>query len=175
LVHLPTSPLVLFLGAGASAPLGKMLMNEFVAAMSSKPEFSENELFQEITAKDADLEFLLEELQDLERKDYLRDRDSLGHALSTRGQSFELPPVQPRSNWYARNAAPLRRQVEREVYHSYKTIDLRHRHKVQKHFRPLLNLIMKSLRPEDPVIIFTTNYDPAIELLCEQLRRASVS
>ncbi|MGC2333871.1 MAG: SIR2 family protein [Candidatus Acidiferrales bacterium] len=64
-------------------------------------------MFEEIIKKDLDLEFLLEELQDLERK-------------------------------------------------------------VRKHFKPLLDLVTSKLAPRDPVIIFTTNYDPAIELLCSQ-------
>jgi hypothetical protein len=171
---LASSPIVLFLGAGATAPLGKMLMREFVATLSSKSDFSDNPLFEEITKKDADLEFLLEELQDLERKSYLKDRDGVGSEISTRPRGTRVesfPAVGLSSNWYSRNASVLRRRVEQEVYHAYKSFGSASERKIKKHFKSLFDLIGKSLKPGVPMIVFTTNYDPAIELLCEQCPR----
>jgi hypothetical protein len=168
---LVTSPIILFLGAGATAPLGKMLMNQFVSHLSQIPEISMSRLFQDIISKDVDLEFLLEELQDIERKEYLKDRDSGGSEVRLRprlGPSPEYSAVRPVSNWFSREAATLRKRIEREVYDSYRSFDSANERKIKNHFAPLFGLIAKNLTSDQPIIIFTTNYDPAVEHFCTQ-------
>src|SRR5713226_6846961 len=63
---------IIFLGAGASRPLEKMLMNEFIVHLQNKPYIYRFALFSDIIEKINDLEFLLEQLQEIEGKDYLR-------------------------------------------------------------------------------------------------------
>jgi hypothetical protein len=64
------SPRILFLGAGASRALDKMLMGEFVdSLLQENPPAPE--LLQAICGKEKDLEFLLAQLEELGSKDYL--------------------------------------------------------------------------------------------------------
>lgn len=66
------SPRLLFLGAGASKPLGKMLMGEFVQhLLSGFPNESYSPLLRAICEKNPDLEFLIEQLEEISSKRYL--------------------------------------------------------------------------------------------------------
>ncbi len=66
------SPRLLFLGAGASKPLGKMLMGEFVQHLSLQIHREPYaELVRAISRKDRDLEFLMEQLEEISTKEYL--------------------------------------------------------------------------------------------------------
>lgn len=132
---------ILFLGAGGTAPLGKKLMREFVKYLDYVEPIRSNPLFQNITAKECDLEFLLEELQDLETKEYIRE---------------EL----------ASSASNLRQRIEREIFRHYRSFpDLQ---KVKEHFLPLFQGFYNYLRIDEPLVVFTTNYDLGVEEFCRQ-------
>lgn len=157
-----TSPLigvshVLFLGAGASRPLGKMLMGQFIDHLQNNQVISNAILFEDIIAKQRDLEFLLEELQAIEDKDYLqlqiRSRDIFPASSSNSFVEFKL---------IADRAHTLRVQIEREVFLHYRSID--DEHNIVRLFQPLFNALAG--RTEGPIVVFTTNYDPAIERYC---------
>jgi hypothetical protein len=67
------SPRILFLGAGASRPFGKMLMGEFVDYLASAPDNADPDLVRAICRKKPDLEFLIEQLEEISTKAYLGD------------------------------------------------------------------------------------------------------
>jgi len=64
------APIAIFLGAGASQSLGKPLMGEFITRLEQQDALKNTYLFRTITAKQRDLEFLLEELEQWANKDY---------------------------------------------------------------------------------------------------------
>ncbi len=66
--YIVETPVTLFLGAGASKPLGKLLMGEFIDTLEHT--FKTRGLFDEIVSRDRDLEFLFEELDEWISKDY---------------------------------------------------------------------------------------------------------
>jgi hypothetical protein len=144
------SSVVLFLGAGASAPLGKMLMGTFIDHLSKLQYPGLTHIFQKIVKQKPDLEFLLEELGDLESKGYL-DGDA-GPAKQTK--IFKET---------AQSATSIRIQIEREVFRHYSSFDGSTALLITPHFQPLFESLFKFLKPGEPLIIFTTNYDPAVE------------
>lgn len=154
---------VLFLGAGASRPLGKMLMWEFIDHLSNVREIAGSALFHDIVGKKRDLEFLLEELQDIEEKEYLK------YYLSdeNRGALPPLPPPHPQRfettfPELARSASYLRSLVEEQVFVSYR--DFEDEAEVSRLLGPLFERLVDA--GPGPLVVFTTNYDPAVERLC---------
>ena len=63
------APCVIFLGAGASQPLGLKLMKDFVDSL--KPQPARRGTVPAIAKENQDLEYLFEELSSLETKEYL--------------------------------------------------------------------------------------------------------
>jgi SIR2-like domain len=152
---------ILFLGAGASHSLGKMLMGEFIEHLKSKPEIAQYALFGDVVKKNPDLEFLMEELASIGRMDFL------DYGFSTR--STPPPPV---SGWPIRGersfrelsvvASKLTKLVRREIFLHYReTFDTFALHQL---YQPLLHKMTNGTN--SPVVIFTTNYDLAVENFC---------
>lgn len=161
---------VLFLGAGATAPLGKKLMREFIKHLEGVGHIATYALFHDIIAKNADLEFLLEELQDLETKSYLK------YDMVSRGLP-PPPPPQPQRNErnfpeIARKAQFLRQAVEQQVFLHYRSFD--DPEKVKEHFQPLFQSFFNDLPPKHPIVVFTTNYDRGVEEFCRQVSEVSL-
>jgi hypothetical protein len=64
-----------------------------------------------------------------------------------------------------REAATLRTVIRHQIIREYRTID---RDAVRSVYEPLFDLIFQYVNPAEHCLpIFTTNYDLAIELLCE--------
>jgi hypothetical protein len=85
------SPRLLFLGAGASKPLGKMLMGEFVEHLTKQVSNEPYaELLRAICRKKPDLEFLIEQLEEICTKGYLGDIHT--HRRGD-GELFTLPAM----------------------------------------------------------------------------------
>ncbi len=147
------SGVVLFLGAGASAPLGKKMMGDFVTHLYSIPVIGGSNLFQTIASKKRDLEFLLEELGDLESKAYLDDR-----RIAPEGGQ----PVRP-FQAIALEASSLRKHIERQVFLHYRSFDSSASKKITSHLVPLFDAVSRLLAIGEPLVVFTTNYDPAVE------------
>lgn len=153
---------VLFLGAGASRPLGKMLMWEFVDHLRNDPDISRSALFDDLISKERDLEYLLEELQEVER---------LGHLkyLLTDEQGSAYPPSQinplrtERSfRDLAASAATLRSKIEEHVFLKYRHFE--NQRLVTHIIKPLFDKLADA--QSRPLAVFTTNYDPAVEIFC---------
>jgi hypothetical protein len=148
---------LLFLGAGASKSLGKMLMGEFVEwLMKQNPP--EPELLKCICEKNKDLEYLLEQLEQLASMAFLTEYFKRERA--------NLVPPELRSDvesvpTFAAAADNLFRWVKHQVFRHYREMVLPLWY--QKAFENLLQLL---ILPDWPLVIFTTNYDPVVEEFC---------
>jgi hypothetical protein len=167
---------ILFLGAGASKPLGKMLMGEFVNWFRHKNDpkgfarpilaGSRSELLDALCETKLDLEFLIDELESLSSKQYLENRTRpvylRGDSLSSGEPSKEQ--VWPEFSKLAGEAKFLLADLKKEVYLHYRAID-------NPSNLALLSKILKmTSSPTHPMVVFTTNYDPAVEDLCADLK-----
>jgi hypothetical protein len=171
--EITNAPVALFLGAGATRPLGKMLMEEFIDHLHTDSRFVSNPLFQRIVSKHYDLEYLFEELEDWTQKGYIQ-RDLPGatanqNILGNSDKAVPLSSLADSINFtdIPKEAAKLQIALRREVFEAYK--DINDRVKVASLFVPLLDGIFTQLNPQKfPLVVFTTNYDPAVELFCQQ-------
>ncbi len=156
------APVTLFLGAGATKPLGKMLMGEFITDLYRDDRFPSDPLFTRIVHENPDLEYLFEQLVDWNEKGYMQHR-----LPQPRGGA--LPHFDPA--YFAEisaDAAKLENALRRKVFAAYKDIDPA---KVVPSFNGLLDGIFSQLDPQKyPLVVFTTNYDPAIETYCRECR-----
>jgi SIR2-like domain len=156
---------VLFLGAGASAPLGKMLMVPFVDHLEKN--LKSNPLFSDIVAKKRDLEFLLEALANINDISYLRYLLQQGREIAHEGGAFVRQQDQRRREEtfeeLRQSASSLRNYIEREVFNHYRAFD--NEQSVVELLSPIITQIaeVEALPP----VVFTTNYDPAVEKFCE--------
>jgi hypothetical protein len=152
---------VLFLGAGASKALDKMLMGEFVAHLRTSTNVTAQTLFLEIVDENPDLEFLLQELEDLKSKTYVGKRSWSGMAPDGRSR--------PSGESTAASAAGIQSAVRREVFRHYRWFDSLQERKIKPLYEPLFERF--SHANSGPVVVFTTNYDPAIERFCQLSNR----
>jgi hypothetical protein len=157
---------VLFLGAGASAPLGKMLMIPFVDHLEKNLRKS-NPLFSDIVARKRDLEFLLEALANINDISFLRYLIQPGRELVHEGGTYVRKEDRKRTeDTFAdlqQSAANLRTYIEREVFTHYRAFE--NEQSVVELLSPIITEIAEVSAA--PPIVFTTNYDPAIEKFCE--------
>lgn len=148
------APVTLFLGAGASKPLGKMVMAEFISSLYTDKTFHSSSLFNQIVQQNPDLEYLFEELEDWAQKGYMeRQQASL----------YRLPPE------VLRHARELLVALRQKVFNAYKEIeDLT---TAIPKLTELLDGIFSTLDEQRyPLVVFTTNYDPAIETYCTECK-----
>jgi hypothetical protein len=142
------SPVILFLGAGASVPLGKPVMNDFVAKLS-KTIASENEaslLEVLISARGYDLEAIMTDLETFISLDYV--------------SSFDFGGFEANLD----DAENLRSMIRHAIIQEYRTIDTE---RTNKAYQPLFDTIFTHLdAASQPLPVFTTNYDLAIESFC---------
>jgi len=165
------APVTLFLGAGASKPLGKLLMAEFIDYVSQERSFKHDPLFQAIIAKEKDLEFAFEELQDWARKRYMANESALDNYRSFRLSRVSIPGVQQTPEPFdmelagvVQDAERLELDLRREVFSHYRHVVAADTHAV---FAPLFDLAFAKIRSDtSPLVVFTTNYDPAVEEFC---------
>lgn len=157
---------VLFLGAGASAPLGKMLMIPFVDHLEKKLKQS-NPLFSDIVARKRDLEFLLEALANINDISFLRYLIQPGRELVHEGGTDVRKENRKRTedtfSDLQRSARNLRAYIEKEVFTHYRAFE--NEQSVVELMSPIITEISEV--SSVPPIVFTTNYDPAIEKFCE--------
>src|SRR6266404_4309790 len=160
------APVALFLGAGASKPFGKMLMGEFVSNVEKKPQFAADSLFSEIvnTPDGRDLEHLFEELDEWSRKGYCQCDD--GIKLHDRGSLGVTP--KPLVQRLAERASQMQKDLRKEVFNAYRDFQPNRKQELVQRFSALFELLFKGLDPgKSPLVIFTTNYDPAVEIFCQ--------
>ncbi|HTS13611.1 MAG TPA: SIR2 family protein [Candidatus Limnocylindrales bacterium] len=149
------SPLTLFLGAGASQPLGKPTMRPFVQALfenMSKAKDQHLPLFSHLAATcENDLENILGELDAIIS---LKSAQSASMFYNGRYQEIESSV-----------ARALRTAIEYAVIQQYSEIP---QPQLVEVYGPLFELIFSKLDSSRYCLpIFTTNYDTAIEEFCE--------
>jgi hypothetical protein len=152
------SPRLLFLGAGASKPLGKMLMGEFVEHLRGQiHNKTYANLVTAISRFKPDLEFLMEELEAISTKGYLGNSETLRRGD---GEPYTVPAVSPEMGSLAALATGALQLVKREVYHHYRELDKKAR------INLLEGVVSRMGTAPGCMVVFTTNYDPSIETLC---------
>jgi len=143
------SPVLLFLGAGASVPLGKPVMKDFVAKLETEIT-SENDaalLSVLISAREYDLEAIMTDLETFLSLKYV--------------STFVFDGIEA-----TLDADKLRSLIRHSIIREYRTVDLTRALEV---YQPLLDTIFSHIDPAvHPLPIFTTNYDLAIEKFCQQ-------
>lgn len=153
-----TSPVALFVGAGASKPLGKMLMSEFISFLEGKSDYGSSPLFRAIVSKQRDLEFLFEELEDWVKKNYLGEKLVMPR-LTMPGSSRPLEYV----DRVIDAAEHLLADLRKDVFEQYRGI--RNVAAVNSLFNPVFDSIFERIGlGKNCLPVFTTNYDPAIEV-----------
>jgi SIR2-like protein len=125
-----------------------MLMGEFVDHLQQK--YSNNGLLKQICSVQPDLEFLLEQLEEIRSKNYLDGPAALGiPRLHNSSETQDL----------AKEASQLISRVKKEVYRHYRSIE------ELTNINAFVN-VMEQFDPNVSTrVIFTTNYDNAIEHL----------
>jgi hypothetical protein len=161
-----TAPVSLFLGAGASRPFGKMLMGEFIDHLERQEAFGKDSLFRDIVSvpDGRDLEHLFEELDEWSRKGYYVHAD----LPSTRSRG-DLPGAsQPALGRLANKAGYMLKRLRKEVFGAYRDIEPSDRNRLVELLGALFGVLLKGLDPaRNPLVAFTTNYDPAVETFCQ--------
>src|SRR5258708_35316622 len=139
------APVTLFLGAGASKPLGKMLMAEFISSLYTDKKFYSSPLFTQIVQANSDLEYLFEELEDWSGKGYMKRSDQ--HA-----NLYRLPTD---------DARELLLALRLKVFDAYKGIDDVPTANII--YTQLLHGISNALDQQRyPRVDLTTNYYPGL-------------
>lgn len=146
-------PIILFLGAGASAPLGKPMMAEFVEKASTAISDGDQQqmLIWLRRFRGDDLEGILGELDTI---------IELNYATSVQGKrkvEGYPDPVSFSLNRYT--AANLQRNLKHAIIREYRNVDAE---KSLEIYRPLFDALFQINR-KNWLPVFTTNYDPAIE------------
>jgi hypothetical protein len=144
------SPVILFLGAGASVPLGKPVMKDFVARLAQQVT-AENEasLLQVlISARGYDLEAIMTDLETFIGLEYV--------------SSFVFDSAEATLE----DAEKLRSLIRHSIIREYRTIDTENAIRV---YQPLFDTIFAHVdAATHPLPVFTTNYDLAIEKFCQE-------
>lgn len=129
-----------------------MLMGEFVSHFREKMD--RNELLEAICNKNPDLEFLLEELESIRSKDYLANATVTTGSPLARGSETRWRDAAE----LVSTANSLISHLKREIYLHYRSID-----ETEKLAAVYLKLLQEFNGDSKEYLIFTTNYDPAIE------------
>jgi hypothetical protein len=173
-----TAPVILFLGAGASASLGKPLMNEFLKSIegtAADPQASE--LISIVRrARGDDLEAVMEDLQELRRFEYINsfagetlDKDAMAVAWAARhypggpaptGFQPDITKPFPISQSLVKRALL---QVRDGIIREYGNVPEDRLHAL---YDPLFANVFRAIKRRC-LPIFTTNYDLAIEQYCD--------
>ena len=153
------SPLILFLGAGASAPFGKPTMEPFVAdlvrQLGTRLDDQADLLRLLVEFRGNDLEKIFGELDTIIGLDYAQFISGV-HKVANSPASFDIA---------IRNAVELRRQIQHEVIRTYRAVDKK---RVRSLFGKLFDQLFALIEPNfNCMPVFTTNYDPSVEEFCE--------
>jgi hypothetical protein len=159
------SPVILFLGAGASSALGKPTMKEFVSKLKQESgHYPEGKLLLlTAAARDDDLELILNDIETFLNIPYVSslsyDPVFLQAKYDPTGKEIEEISLQ------REDAAQLRHIIRHRIIQEYRDIDAK---KVAEVYGPLFDVIFSALDPALHCLpIFTSNYDLAIETFCK--------
>lgn len=157
------SPVLLFLGAGASAAAGKPTMVQFVENLqrSLRMDCGGQLLHLLRAARGPDLENILGDLEMFLNLPYLAAfQCNPEYATAEAGTGRAVPITIAKAE-----AALLRSALRHEIVREYRSID---HDAIVAAYEPLLDLVFSYVDPAVHCLpIFTTNYDLAIETLCE--------
>lgn len=151
------SDICLFLGAGASAPFGKLLMDSFVDVIQKNTtnERAKSLLDFLIQQKGKDLEEILEDLALFMDKKYYLEGTNI-YNLSSFCTGFENMRVL---------ADHLDVKIRKELIEHYRGID--NLDDILNKYNPLFDTIVRGWKTKPVKIpIFTTNYDDIVDELC---------
>src|SRR6266699_5553694 len=138
-----------------------MLMGEFVSDLYRDTRFASDPLFQRIVHGNGDLEYLFQELDDWKAKAYMK----VALPAAT-GAKLYLDPNSLAK--ISEDAAELGALLRRKVFAAYNAVDSK---KTLQLFNELLEGIFTHLDYQKyPLVIFTTNYDPAVATYCEECK-----
>ncbi len=162
------APIVVFLGAGASKSLGMPLMADFVSGIQEDPDLVARPLHKALLSKDTDLEHVLEELDQLSGKAYvdaaygkLRLADRIKNSNDPNYRATASP-----GDYFGQTATQAREITQilrKKIFETYASI--KEPPKLLHIFTPFLDgLFTNMYSSKSPLVIFTTNYDPAIEM-----------
>lgn len=157
------SPVLLFLGAGASAGIGKPTMAQFLEKLkaSVQPDSLRDLLNLLAVVRNGDLEKILGDLEVFLNLSYLSE-----FQCSSEYRYAAAPDDCP-IRFTQEDAALLRSKIRHEIIREYRVIDAS---VVRSAYEPLFDLLFNYVDPAKHCLpIFTTNYDLAIETLCEGL------
>lgn len=164
-----STPIVLFLGAGASRPFGKMMMGEFIDHLHNQDGFKNEPLFNDIVNVPGgrDLEHLFQELDEWSRKAYHPVSDQIYTSAQSGSpllSTYRPPLVQV--------ATRMIENLRKEVFNAYRDIQRSQREELVRCFGGLFGTLFRPLKENPsldgyPLVVFTTNYDPAIEIFCQ--------
>jgi hypothetical protein len=144
------SPVLLFLGAGASVSLGKPVMKDFVARLAKNiTSETEASLLQVlIQGRGYDLEKIMTDLETFISLDYV--------------SSFSFNDFEATLD----EAIRLRSTIRHWIIKEYRNIDTEN---VLNVYQPLFDLVFGHVDARlHPLPVFTTNYDLAIESFCQK-------
>lgn len=157
------SPVILFTGAGASVPLGKPVMADFVSKLMKQVHGDNRQLLEILLkARKPDLEVVMEELETLSKLDYTRTSvfipypDQKPQPMS--GQPGQLLEITTGL------VGEVQSNIKHQIIREYRDID---ENSVTECYGPIFDAIFESVSREKYCLpIFTTNYDSAIEVFC---------
>ena len=155
------SPVLVFLGAGASAGIGKPTMAQFVEKLkrSVQPDSGRGLLHLLAAARGADLEKIMGDLETFLNLPYLtafQCNPEYRYASAT-----DEGPITIKKE----EAALLQSAIRHEIIREYRVVD---GGAICSAYEPLFDMIFKYVNPDENCLpIFTTNYDLSIETLCE--------
>lgn len=168
-----TAPLIVFLGAGASKPFGKLMMGEFVENLMKTLNSGEIGILETLRINlGNDLEIILEELDELCKKPYLEGENSITNMLSKNPIYFQPERANPlidhvsqklSENYHLlkQQCTSLRQNIEKKTIEHYRGSP--DRTKLFEVYKPFFSKIV-SYNPNYPILpIFTTNYDLCVE------------
>jgi hypothetical protein len=152
------SQILVFLGAGASQPLDKPMMGEFVKKVSALiTDDSQKRMLAHLRKfRGDDLEAILGELDTIVDLDYASNVSGMvSHSGGATAFSFERGV-----------AERLSLRIKHEIIREYRNVDAE---KTLRIYEPLFNVLFPFVSKRSECLpIFTTNYDPAIEEFCRQ-------
>lgn len=175
LTHVPET--VLFLGAGASYPLGypptREFVTNFMADLKKNGKSNEAYFLDSILKRineNMDIEQVLELVEALENsfnsyptEPFFRTHTTV---INIGGTNWELPTLRSNIN-------SLIQEIEKEVFEVYrwKPAVL---NKAKELYEPFFNLVKNRLSNDKQLFIFTTNYDKVIEEVGSALKEYEV-
>ena len=142
-------------------------MKQFVNHVEKLPQFLGQTLFSEIvgTPEGKDLEHLFEELDEWSRKGYSEQGTSPSAPAPPGYGAVSRKPLIQR---LAESANGIQEDLRREVFNEYRDFQPQFRQTLIQRYEALLGVLSKGLDlRNNPLVIFTTNYDPAIETFCQ--------